>query len=108
MGLLGVQLDMLDELFLRLGRERTWAVHPGIGTPDRVDHRSPLRIGDFTATLPPRRARVKPTARAIPKPVVFCWNGDIPGRRDPDRAARRFVAQLERLGHRVTLEAAAA
>jgi hypothetical protein len=37
------QLDVLDELFLRLRRERAWAVHPGIGTPDRVSHRSLLR-----------------------------------------------------------------
>jgi transposase len=29
-------------------------------------------------------------------------------RRDPERATRRLVAQLERLGHHVTLEAAAA
>jgi transposase len=29
-------------------------------------------------------------------------------RRDPERATRRLVAQLERLGHRVTLEAAPA
>jgi hypothetical protein len=29
-------------------------------------------------------------------------------RRDPDRATRRLVAQLERLGHHVTLKAAAA
>jgi transposase len=28
--------------------------------------------------------------------------------RDPERATRRLVAQLERLGHHVTLEAAAA
>jgi len=29
-------------------------------------------------------------------------------RRDPQRATRRLVAQLERLGHHVTLKAAAA
>ncbi len=34
--------------------------------------------------------------------------GDYFTRRDPERATRRLVAQLERLGHRVTLEAAAA
>jgi transposase len=34
--------------------------------------------------------------------------GDYFSRRDPERAARRLVAQLERLGHRVTLEAATA
>lgn len=28
-------------------------------------------------------------------------------RRDPERATRRLILQLERLGHRVTLEAAA-
>jgi transposase len=34
--------------------------------------------------------------------------GDYFTRRDPERATRRLVAQLERLGHHVTLEAAAA
>jgi transposase len=34
--------------------------------------------------------------------------GDYFARRDPERQARRLVAQLERLGHHVTLEAAAA
>ena len=34
--------------------------------------------------------------------------GDYYSRRDPERSTRRLVAQLERLGHRVTLEAAAA
>jgi transposase len=34
--------------------------------------------------------------------------GDYFSRRDPEKATRRLVAQLERLGHRVTLEAAAA
>ena len=33
--------------------------------------------------------------------------GDYYTRRDPDRATKRLVAQLERLGHRVTLEKAA-
>jgi len=51
--------------------------------------------------------------------LIACWHmlstgelyreagGDYFARRDPERAARRLVAQLERLGHRVTLEAAA-
>jgi transposase len=34
--------------------------------------------------------------------------GDYHRRRDPERLTRRLVAQLERLGHHVTLEAAAA
>ena len=34
--------------------------------------------------------------------------GDYFTRRDPERPTRRLVAQLERLGHHVTLEAAAA
>jgi transposase len=33
--------------------------------------------------------------------------GDYFSRRDPERATRRLVTQLERLGHRVTLEAPA-
>jgi transposase len=52
--------------------------------------------------------------------LVACWHmlstgelyrepgGDYFTRRDPERATRRLVAQLERLGHKVTLEAAAA
>jgi hypothetical protein len=34
--------------------------------------------------------------------------GNYFNRRDPERATRRLVAQLERLGHHVTLEAAPA
>jgi hypothetical protein len=33
--------------------------------------------------------------------------GDYFTRRDPERATRRLVSQLEQLGHHVTLEAAA-
>jgi transposase len=51
--------------------------------------------------------------------ICACWHmlstgelyreagGDYFHRRDPERATRRLVSQLERLGHRVTLEAAA-
>jgi transposase len=51
--------------------------------------------------------------------ITSCWHmlatgelyreagGDYFTRRDPERATRRLIAQLERLGHRVTLEAAA-
>jgi transposase len=51
--------------------------------------------------------------------LVACWHmlttgelyreagGDYYSRRDPERATRRLLAQLERLGHKVTLEAAA-
>jgi hypothetical protein len=34
--------------------------------------------------------------------------GDYLSRRDPERTTRRLVAQLQRLGHHVILEAAAA
>ena len=52
--------------------------------------------------------------------ICACWHmlttgelyGDLGGdyfaRRDPERQARRLVAQLERLGHNVTLQEAAA
>jgi len=52
--------------------------------------------------------------------ITACWHmlttgelyretgGDYFSRRDPERATRRLVAQLERLGHHVTLESAAA
>jgi hypothetical protein len=65
MGFLRVQLDVLHELFLRLRRKGAWAVHPGIGTPDRVGHCSPPSVGDLGATLPSGRASVNrpPSAR---------------------------------------------
>lgn len=34
--------------------------------------------------------------------------GDYYSRRDPERTTRRLVAQLKRLGHHLTLEAATA
>ena len=34
--------------------------------------------------------------------------GDYFQRRDPEKTAKRLIAQLEALGHRVTLEAVAA
>jgi len=52
--------------------------------------------------------------------IVACWHmlstgeiyndlgGDYFARRDPDKTTKRLVAQLERLGHAVTLEQAAA
>src|SRR2546430_1622686 len=63
MGLLRVQFDVLHELFLRLRRERARAVHPRIGTPDRVSHRSSLPFVT-AATPPPERANVNRLFRA--------------------------------------------
>ena len=48
--------------------------------------------------------------------IIACWHmlstgelytdlgGDYFARRDPERTTKRLIAQLERLGHRVTLE----
>jgi transposase len=70
--------------------------------------------------LRPRRGHGRALGAVKHSILCACWHmlttGELyrdPGRdyysrRDPERAARRLVAQLERLGHRVTLEAAAA
>ena len=70
--------------------------------------------------LKPRRGHKKAIGAVKHSIIVACWHmlttgelyreagGDYFHRRDPERATRRLVAQLERLGHRVTLEAAAA
>ncbi len=70
--------------------------------------------------LRPRRGHGRALGAVKHSLLVACWHmlstgelyrepgGDYFTRRDPERATRRLVAQLERLGHRVTLEAAAA
>jgi transposase len=70
--------------------------------------------------LRPRRGHGRALGAVKHSILVACWHmlstgelyrepgGDFFTRRDPERATRRLVAQLERLGHRVTLEAAAA
>jgi transposase len=70
--------------------------------------------------LRPRRGHGRALGAVKHSIITGCWHmlstgelyrevgGDYFTRRDPDRAARRLVAQLERLGHHVTLEAAAA
>ena len=70
--------------------------------------------------LPPRRGHGRALGAVKHSILCACWHmlttgelyhdlgGDYFSRRDPERATRRLVAQLERLGHRVTLEAAAA
>src|SRR6266852_1553158 len=60
MGLLGVQLDVLHELFLRLRRERARAVDPGIGALDRVGHFVFLPVGD-SCDPPTGTSRRQPT-----------------------------------------------
>ncbi len=69
--------------------------------------------------LRPRRGHGRALGAVKHSILVACWHmlstgelyrepgGDYFTRRDPERATRRLVAQLERLGHRVTLEAAA-
>lgn len=68
--------------------------------------------------LRPRRGHGRALGAVKHSILVACWHmlstgelyreagGDYYTRRDPERATRRLVTQLERLGHRVTLEAA--
>lgn len=70
--------------------------------------------------LRPRRGHGRALGAVKHSIICACWHmlttgelyreagGDYFTHRDPQRATRRLVAQLERLGHRVTLEAAAA
>jgi transposase len=69
--------------------------------------------------LRPRRGHGRALGAVKHSILVACWHllstgelyreagGDYFQRRDPERVTRRLVTQLERLGHRVTLEAAA-
>jgi hypothetical protein len=69
--------------------------------------------------LRPRRGHGRALGAVKHSLLVACWHmlttgelyreagGDYFSRRDPERNTRRLVAQLERLGHRVTLDAAA-
>ena len=70
--------------------------------------------------LRPRRGHGRALGAVKHSILCACWHmlttgelyreagGDYFTRRDPERATRRLVAQLERLGHHITLEAAAA
>jgi transposase len=70
--------------------------------------------------LRPRRGHGRALGAIKHSIITGCWHmlstgelyreagGDYFTRRDPERATRRLIAQLERLGHRVTLEAAPA
>jgi len=70
--------------------------------------------------LRPRRGHGRALGAVKHSILCACWHmlttgelyrelgGDYYARHDPERLARRLVAQLERLGHHVTLQAAAA
>jgi transposase len=70
--------------------------------------------------LRPRRGHGRALGAVKHSIITGCWHmlttgelyreagGDYFTRRDPERATRRLVSQLEHLGHRVTLETAAA
>src|SRR5262245_13891323 len=70
--------------------------------------------------LRPRRGHGRAIGAVKHSIICACWHmlttgelyrelgGDYFSRHDPERATRRLVAQLERLGHHVTLKAAAA
>ena len=72
------------------------------------------------ARLRPRRGHKKALGAVKHSIIVACWHmlttgetyreagGDYFTRLDPDKQTRRLVAQLERLGHTVTLQEAAA
>jgi hypothetical protein len=70
--------------------------------------------------LRPRRGHGRALGAVKHSILVACWQmlttgecyreagGDYFSRRDPERATRHLIAQLERLGHHLTLEAATA
>ncbi|MCA1678982.1 MAG: IS110 family transposase [Actinobacteria bacterium] len=72
------------------------------------------------ARLRPRRGHKKALGAVKHSLIVACWHmlttgelyrdlgGDYFQRRDPEKATKRLVAQLERLGHSVTLQEVAA
>jgi transposase len=77
-------------------------------------------LGAQYQRLRPRRGHGRALGAVKHSILCACWHmlttgelyrelgGDYFSRRDPERATRRLVSQLERLGHRVTLEANAA
>jgi hypothetical protein len=81
---------------------------------------SDVYLGAQYQRLRPRRGHGRALGAVKHSILCACWHmlttgelyrelgGDYYSHRDPERATRRLVAQLERLGHRVTLEAAAA
>jgi transposase len=77
-------------------------------------------LGAQYQRLRPRRGHGRALGAVKHSILCACWHmlqtgelyreagGDYFTRRDPERATRRLIAQLERLGHQVTLEPAAA
>jgi transposase len=75
-------------------------------------------LGAQYQRLRPRRGHGRALGAVKHSILCACWHmlqtgelyrelgGDYFSRRDPERATRRLVTQLERLGHRVTLQAA--
>ncbi|MCA1598404.1 MAG: IS110 family transposase, partial [Chloroflexi bacterium] len=71
------------------------------------------------ARLKPRRGHKKALGAVKHSLIIACWHmlttgelyndlgGDFFARRDPERQTKHLVAQLERLGHSVTLQDAA-
>jgi hypothetical protein len=82
--------------------------------------RHPYQLAAQFQRLRPRRDHGRALGAVKHSIITGCWHmlttgelyreasGDYFTRRDPQRATRRLVAQLERLGHRVTLEGATA
>ncbi len=77
-------------------------------------------LGAQYARLRPRRGHKKALGAVKHSLIVACWHmlatgecyrdlgGEFFQRRDPERVTKRLVAQLEALGHTVTLAKAAA
>ncbi len=71
-------------------------------------------------TAQPRRGHKKALGAVKHSILIACWHmlstgelyndlgGDYYRKRDPERITKRLIAQLQALGHHVTLEAAAA
>ena len=107
----------------RSGRTRKGSKWLGIALTEAAQANTRSRDTYLAAQyrrLKPRRGHRKAIGAVRHSIIVACWHmlatgetyrdagGDYFARLDPDKQARRLVAQLERLGHTVTLQKAAA
>jgi len=107
----------------RSGRSRKGSRWLGIALTEAAQANTRSRDSYLSAQyrrLKPRRGHKKAIGAVRHSIIVACWHmlttgeiyrdagGDYFTRLDPDKQTRRLVAQLERLGHHVTLQQAAA
>ena len=107
----------------RSGRSRKGSRWLGIALTEAAQANTRSRDTYLSAQyrrLKPRRGHRKAIGAVRHSIIVACWHmlttgevyrdagGDYFTRLDPDKQARRLIAQLERLGHVVTLQKAAA